>query len=62
MKLKTSAIVLAGSLFASLSWAGIPTPALPPVSGAPAMDEGGLVLLAVALVGAGLTFLRGNKR
>lgn len=57
MKMRTFAIVVGSSLFASLSWAG----GFHPVSAAPAMDEGGLVLLAVALVGTGLALMRGKR-
>lgn len=63
MKKRILAIAVAIALQSSLAWAGGPAPT--PVSvvpGAPLMDDGGLVLLALALVGTGLTFLRGNKR
>ncbi|MFN8628196.1 MAG: hypothetical protein U0587_19770 [Candidatus Binatia bacterium] len=36
--------------------------ATPAPSSVPAMDEGGLVLLAIALVGTGLAFLRERSR
>ncbi len=63
MKPRTSALVMAVALYASASWAGVPIPTPAPVRpGAPLMDDGGLVLLALALVGTGLTFLRGRKR
>ncbi len=63
MKARAFALVMAVALWASVGWAGEPIPTPAPVRpGAPLMDDGGLVLLAVALVGTGLTFLRGRKR
>lgn len=59
MKAKVFAIVLATSLCSSLSWAGILNPV---PTRAPLMDEGGLVLLALALAGTGVSLLRRNKR
>ncbi len=61
MRPKILAVVIALTLCSSVSWAGRPTPTPAPV-GAPLMDDGGLIFLALALVGTGLTFLRGNKR
>ncbi len=47
-------------LVPAVSWAGVTSPLAR--TSAPLMDEGGLVMLALALGGTGLALLRGRRR
>jgi hypothetical protein len=56
-KMRLSGFVVVTLLFATASWAGLT------VSGAkaPALDEPGLIMLGIGLVGAGLAMLRRRR-
>jgi hypothetical protein len=53
--------VIAALLAPTLSWAGTPVPVAVQPS-APLMNDGGLVMLALALGGTGIALLRGRGR
>ena len=48
-------------LFPAMSWGGAAQPPPAQVMTGPTLDEGGLVMLALALVGTGFALLRRNK-
>jgi hypothetical protein len=54
-RLITAALIVL--LPASITWAGVVVGAPAPAA-APAMDEAGLIMLAVGLAGTGIAFLR----
>jgi hypothetical protein len=60
MKATVRAALVLALAVAIPSWAGLPAAPLP--TSAPAMNEGGLVMLALALAGTGLTLLGGRRR
>lgn len=52
------AVLLVTFVLPAVSWAGLSSPRSSPVSAAPAMDEIGLAVLAIAMVGTGVILLR----